>query len=291
MTESFKPPHNRPSERSFWPVDLHAHTTASDGTMTPDELVDLAAERELRAIAVTDHDTVDGISAAKRRAEARQVTLVPGVELSTTERGAEIHVLGYGLDVDDTSMRADLSQLAASRFRRIETMIEKLRDAGYSIDGDAILAQADEGSIGRPHVARALIELGVVASVDEAFDRFLRPGRPGWVPREPFTPEQAVGLLVKHGAVPVLAHPYSTGNVEAVLDRLIPVGLKGMEVWYGEYDDAQREELRCIATSYELIATGGSDYHGPGFRAGRDLGTAPVSHEVFERLVDAGVRL
>lgn len=282
---------NRPSERSFWPVDLHAHTTASDGTLPPVDLVDLAVDRGMRVIAITDHDTVDGIAAAKQRAVERQITLVPGVELSTTERGAEIHVLGFGLDTDDESLREALSSLAAARYRRIVTMIEKLREAGYPINGDTILAQADEGSIGRPHVARALIELGVVSSIDEAFDRFLRPGRPGWVPREPFTPEQAVRLLAEHGAVPVLAHPLSTGKVEVVLDRLVPVGLKGMEVWYGEYDDAQRQNLRDIADSRDLLATGGSDYHGPGFRTGRELGTAPVSYEVFERLVAAGARL
>lgn len=282
---------HRSDERSFWPVDLHAHTTASDGTLAPAELVDLAAERDMRVIAVTDHDTVDGIAAARQRAAERNLTLVPGVELSTTERGAEVHVLGYGLDIADPSLRDELARLAATRYQRIVTMIEKLRAAGYPVDGDAILAQADEGSIGRPHVARALIELGVVSTVDEAFDRFLRPGRPGWVPRAPFTPEQAVRLLADHGAVPVLAHPYSTGAVVPVLDRLIPVGLKGMEVWYGEYDDDQREALHRIAASRDLIPTGGSDYHGPHFRAGRELGTAPVTYEVFERLIEAGVRL
>lgn len=291
MTNSTKQTDNRLGEGSYWPVDLHAHTVASDGTLSPVELVDLAAAREMQVIAITDHDTVDGLAAAISRAREQEITLVTGVELSTTERGAEVHVLGYGLDPDDASLREDLAQLAASRYRRIATMIERLQDAGFPLDGDAILAQADEGSIGRPHVARALIDLGVVSSVDEAFDRFLRPGRPGWVPREPFTPEQAVRLLDRHGAVPVLAHPYSTGNVEGVLDRLTPVGLRGMEVWYGEYDDAQRESLRGIAASRGLIPTGGSDYHGPGFRAGRELGTVPVPHEVVERLVDAGVRI
>ncbi|HYH11240.1 MAG TPA: PHP domain-containing protein [Thermomicrobiales bacterium] len=291
MSDSTPTESNRPSERSFWPVDLHAHTTASDGTVIPADLVDLAAERGIRVIAITDHDTIDGIPAAKRRADEQNITLVPGVELSTTERGAEIHVLGFGLNVMDEALREDLARLAAARYRRIVTMIEKLRDAGYLIDGDAILAQANEGSIGRPHVARALIELGAVSSVDEAFDRLLRPGRPGWVPREPFSPEQAVQLLAHHGAVPVLAHPFSTGEVDAVLDRLVPVGLKGMEVWYGEYDDTQREALRAIAASRDLLATGGSDYHGPGFRTGRELGTAPVTYEIFERLIEAGARL
>src|SRR5699024_2079504 len=138
--------------------------------------------------------------------------VMPGVELSTTERGAEVHVLGYGVDTGDASLRDALAGLAAARVDRIAAMIERLRGVGFELDADAILAQAEVGSIGRPHVARALIELGAVQSVDEAFQRYLTPGKPGWVPRAPFTPEQAVRLLVDHGAVPVLAHPFTTGD-------------------------------------------------------------------------------
>jgi predicted metal-dependent phosphoesterase TrpH len=270
MTEPGTQQRNRQDDTSFWPVDLHAHTTASDGLLAPVELVDLAASRGLRVLAVTDHDTVDAIPEATARARAAGLTLVPGVELSTTERGSEVHVLGYGVDPADTAFLASLADLAASRYRRIAAMIEKLRDAGYAIDGDAVLAQAESGSIGRPHVARALIAIGEVDTVSEAFERFLKPGRPGWVPRDPFTPEEAVGLLVEHGALPVLAHPFSTGNVSGVLERLQPLGLRGIEVWYGEYDDAQRQALREIAEA-------------------RGLGSAPVPYEIFERLVDAGM--
>jgi predicted metal-dependent phosphoesterase TrpH len=286
-------PHHptRPVDAPSSPVDLHAHTTASDGTLSPSDLVDLAAERGLRALGVTDHDTVAALPEAGARAASVGVTLVPGVELSTTERGAEVHVLGYGVDTGDATLRVALADLAASRYRRIAKMIEKLQASGFNIDGDAVLAQAETGSVGRPHVARALMAIGAVDSIDDAFRRLLTPGRPGWVPRDPFTPEQAVSLLADHGALPVLAHPYSTGDIASVLDRLIPVGLLGMEVWYGEYDPAQRERLRQIADRRGLVATGGSDYHGPNFREGRELGSAPVPLEVVERLVDAGLRL
>lgn len=283
--------HDRPGDASTSPVDLHAHTTASDGTLAPPRLVALAAERDLRWLGVTDHDTVAGVDEALRAGAAAGVTVIPGVELSTTERRAEVHVLGYGVDPDDPSLREALADLAAARARRIEQMIEKLRAAGYTIDGDAILAQAEFGSIGRPHVARALIAIDAVESIDDAFRRLLTPGKPGWVPREPFTPEQAVELLVAHGAVPVLAHPFSTGNIPGVLGRLAPIGLRGMEVWYGEYDDDQREELRSIAGQWNLVPTGGSDYHGPNFREGRELGSAPVPETVIENLVAAGLRL
>ncbi len=281
---------DRPGDARYWPVDLHAHTTVSDGTLSPRELVALAAERGIRVLAVTDHDTVDGIVAARVAAADFGVILVPGVELSTTEHGVEVHVLGYGVDPDDPSLRLNLRDLARSRVERITAMIDKLHDAGYAIDRDRILSQAEEGSIGRPHVARALVEIGATASVDDAFQRFLKPGRPGWVPRDPFTPEQAVGLLVDHGVLPVLAHPWSTGNIYTILRRLIPLGLQGMEVYYGEYDDARRSALRDIADEHALIATGGSDYHGPRFRTGRELGAAPVPMNVFDTLVAAGVR-
>lgn len=281
----------RPGDTRFWPVDLHAHTTASDGTVSPSELVVLAAERGVRVLAVTDHDTVDGVAAAREAGTASGVTVIPGVELSTTERGVEVHVLGYGLNQDDLSLRARLGELARSRVRRISAMIERLHAAGYPVDQEQIMSQADVGSIGRPHVARALIDIGAASSIDDAFQRFLKPGGPGWVPREPFTPEQAVGLLVRHGGLPVLAHPWSTGNIRSILERLIPRGLRGMEVSYGEYDDERRSALRAIANEHGLIATGGSDYHGPNFRAGRELGTAPVSMEIFDDLVAAGVRV
>lgn len=281
--------HDRQGGIRYWPVDLHAHTSASDGTLRPEELVALAADRGLRVLAVTDHDTIDGVVAAHATASDLGVILVPGVELSTTERGVEVHLLGYGVDPDDPSLRASLVELAQSRVRRITAMIEKLHHAGYAIDRDRIMARADEGSIGRPHVARALIDIGAATSVDDAFQRFLKPGCPGWIPREPFTPEQAVDLLVGHGALPVLAHPWSAGDIRLVLRRLIPRGLRGMEVFYGEYDDERRSDLCAIADEYSLIATGGSDYHGPNFRAGRELGTAPVPMDVFEHLVAAGV--
>src|SRR5699024_2893068 len=163
-------------------------------------------------------------------------------------------------------------------------MIEQLQELGYPIDGDAILAQADEGSIGRPHVARALMAIGAVDSINDAFDRFLKPGRPGFVPRDPFEPEDAVRMLADHGAIPTLAHPYSARDIEGILKRLVPAGLLGLETYYAEYTREQHAELRSIADAWELIPTGGSDYHGVNFREGRDLGAAPVPDQTWDRL-------
>lgn len=268
-------------------IDLHTHTTASDGQDTPAELVNFAVQQGVSVLAVTDHDTMDALAAVQQHASDAGITLIPGVELSTTVDRAEVHVLGYFVDITNDGLTAALAEQAANRFNRIQRMIEKVRGLGYDIDGDAILAQADFGTIGRPHVARALIEIGAATDVSDAFDRFLKAGRPGYIPRDPFRPEDAVELLVRYNAIPVLAHPYSTRDIEGILQRLVPVGLRGFETYYAEYSPEQHQELRAIADVWELIPTGGSDYHGVGFREGRILGSAPVPGEVAERLVAA----
>lgn len=268
-------------------IDLHTHTTASDGQDTPAELVKFAVQQGVSVLGVTDHDTVDALAQVQQHADAVGITLIPGVELSTTVDRAEVHVLGYIVDITDEGFIASLAVQAASRFNRIQRIIEKVQGLGYDIDGDAILQQAEFGTIGRPHVARALIAIGAATDVSDAFDRFLKAGRPGYIPRDPFSPEDAVRLLVQHNAIPVLAHPYSTRDIESVLKRLVPVGLRGFETYYAEYSPEQHRELRAIADAWHLIPTGGSDYHGVGFREGRILGSAPVPQEVTERLFAA----
>ncbi len=271
-------------------IDLHAHTTASDGTLSPADLVELAGQRGISVLGITDHDTLDGIAPARQRAETGDhIEIVPGVELSTTVTGAEVHILGYFVDESDVSLVDALAGFAADRRRRIEQVIARLRATGIPLDADAILRHADDGSIGRPHVARALVELGVVATTDEAFERFLKKDRPGWVPRDPFSPEDAVRLLTRHGSIPVLAHPYSTRAIEATVKRLIPAGLLGIEVHYGQYNAAQRRELQFIAGAFGLLSTGGSDYHGPNGREGRELGSVEIPGVAWSRLRQAAI--
>lgn len=265
-------------------IDLHAHTTASDGTLAPAALVHEASARGLAVLGVTDHDTLDGLPEATAAGAALGIIVVPGVELSTTVPQGEVHVLGYFVDPTDAAFVARLRSLADSRRRRIDAVITRLREEGFDLDREDILREADAGSIGRPHVARALVRLGVVKSVGEAFDRFLTRGKPGWVPRERFSPEDAVSLLVANGALPVLAHPFSTLGIQEVVDRLVPAGLAGLEVFYGEYTDAQRQQLLRIANSAGLIPTGGSDYHGPPHREGRGLGAGDVPAWIWARL-------
>jgi 3',5'-nucleoside bisphosphate phosphatase len=265
-------------------IDLHTHTTASDGMDTPAGLVALASQQGLSVLAITDHDTVAALDEADRAARAQGITLVPGVELSTTVERAEVHVLGYFVDRQNAGFTDRLADLAAGRVRRVARMIERLHELGYPVDGDAILAESHVGSIGRPHVARALMAIGAVTTVSEAFDRFLKAGRPAYIPRDPFAPEDAVRLLVDYGAVPVLAHPYSTRDIPGILSRLVPAGLQGLETYYAEYAPEQHRDLRATAEKWGLIPTGGSDYHGAGFREGRNLGAAPVPDETWERL-------
>lgn len=275
------------TEQNRHRIDLHTHTTASDGQDTPAELVNFATQQGVSILGVTDHDTVDAISELKSHAEQAGITLIPGVELSTTVDFAEVHVLGYFVDIDDPEFTAALDGLARNRVDRIALIIEKVKALGYDIDGDSILAQAEFGSIGRPHVARALMDIGAVKDVSEAFDRFLKAGRPGYVPRDPFLPEDAVRLLASNRAIPVLAHPFSTRDIEGTVKRLVPEGLKGLETYYAEYSPNEHQQILRIADEWNLIPTGGSDYHGVGFREGRVLGSAPVPDEVAERLFAA----
>lgn len=265
-------------------IDLHTHTTASDGLLSPALLVHEASRRGIDVLGVTDHDTLDGLAEAEDAASGAALTLVPGVELSTTIPGPEIHILGYFVNRDDPVFIERLAALARDRVHRITNVVRLLNEAGYPVDMSAILAQADEGSIGRPHVARALIALGAASDMNDAFSRFLRRGTVGWSPRAPFTAEEAVRMLLDNGAVPVLAHPFSTGDVEATVKRLVPTGLRGLEVYYGEYGTAQQQDLLRTARHYGLAATGGSDFHGPRFREGRDLGTIDVPIAAWEEL-------
>jgi len=258
-------------------VDLHTHSTYSDGLLSPAHLVEEAVARGLRFLALTDHDTVAGIPEARAAGERLGVEIIPGVELSTSlGSGGEIHLLGYFIDIDDATLLATLAGYASARAERMERMIERLRRIGSPVDPARVTAIAGHGTVGRPHLGRALVEAGYARDLWDAFDRYLGGGKPAYVPRPRVDPGDAIALVRAAGGVPILAHPFGTGGVESVLDRLVPAGLLGMEVDYGEYSPQDRETLRRIASRRGLIATGGSDYHGPDARAARELGSAPV---------------
>lgn len=272
-------------------IDLHTHSNVSDGLLAPADLVYEAARRGITVLALTDHDTVAGLDAAAATAEHAGITFIPGVELSSDIGPFEVHVLGYEIDRNDPELLHGLAELEHQRLARIEQIVARLAALGVPVSLDRVRELAGPGTIGRPHVARAMIEQGYVTSVQEAFEQYLAAGRPAFVPRGKIVPEQAIALIRKARGVPVLAHPLTTGNIDLVLRRLIPAGLLGIEVYYAEYDEGTQAYLRAIADRYGLIPTGGSDYHGEGFKTGRELGKAPVPAESVVRLQEAAARL
>ena len=273
-------------------VDLHTHSTYSDGLLSPTALVEEAASRGVGYLGLTDHDTVAGVAEARAAGGRLGVEVIPGVEISTSLAGGEgVHLLGYFLDVTNRALVDGLAGYAAARRERMARMIERLKYVGAAIDEARIQEIAGHGTVGRPHLARALIAAGYAASIPDAFDRFIGQGKPAYVPRPRVDPREAIALVRGAGGVAVLAHPFWPGSVESVLDSLIPFGLRGMEVDYGEYTPEDREILREIATRRGLIATGGSDFHGLAMgSAGRVLGSAPVPVAAVEALREAAGR-
>jgi predicted metal-dependent phosphoesterase TrpH len=195
-------------------------------------------------------------------------------------------MLGYFIDPSNMEFQEKLAAFVKQRSERMTRMVERVNQLGIPVGLDAVLEKAGTGTVGRPHLARVMIDLGAVSTISDAFDRYLGQGKPAYVPRPRLEPEDAVRLIMSAGGAPVLAHPFSTGDARAMASRLAPVGLAGLEVWYGEYLPEQREELRQLAEANGLIPTGGSDYHGPNFKPGRDLGGPPVPWETIERLHD-----
>jgi predicted metal-dependent phosphoesterase TrpH len=240
-------------------VDLHAHSTASDGEMAPAELVRFALERGLTTIALTDHDTCAGIDAALQAAQNTQLTVIPGVELSCDVSQTEVHVLGYFIDWHDEYFESMLVKFRDGRFGRAEKMVKKLNALGMNISFERVKQIAGDASIGRPHVAQVLLEGGHIENMTEAFDKYIGRNGPAYVERFRLNPEDAVSLILRAGGVPVLAHPR---EVTEWVFPLVKSGLVGLEVNYGMYDDLTKQELHRLARQYGLIATGGSDFHG-----------------------------
>lgn len=242
-------------------ADLHLHTRFSDGTYTPEELAGHAATAGLDAVALTDHDTVEGCAPMAAACAARGVEFIPGSELTADLDGREFHVLGYWLDTESSLLRVRLAEFQAARFQRIRDMVDRLNHKGIGLTADAVFAVADCGSPGRPHVARALVEGGHCRDYDEAFERFLKKGRPAWVPKVALTLTETIQLIHAAGGAAVLAHP---GLYRA--DNLIPgmaaQGLDGLECWHTRHSATASESYARTAERLGLVATGGSDCHG-----------------------------
>ena len=257
------------------PVDLHLHTTASDGAYAPAAVVALARERGLQTIAITDHDSVEGVAEALAAA-GHGLEVIAGVEINTDIPQSEVHILGYYVDYRHAELRDVLQRLRDFRRDRARRMVEKLNRLGMPLDWQRVAALAGDGAVGRPHVAQALVERGYVADVSQAFDLYIGREGPAYVERYKLTPTEATRLIVRAGGLPVLAHPSGLANLTLLLDELTAAGLVGLEAYYTGYLPEETQSLLALAQKYGLVATGGSDFHGGSILPHADLGSVFV---------------
>lgn len=271
------------------PVDLHTHSTASDGSDRPGDLVRKAADAGITTLALTDHDTLEGIPEAIDAAGVAGVDLVPGVELSLEWPKGGMHLVVLWLEPGPGPLQDRLGALQAARMSRNERMIERLRRLDLDITLEEVAVEAGGGSVGRPHMAAILVRKGYVPDIPTAFDEYLAKGRPGYVDRDRLTPEEAIGLSRLSGGVPVLAHPHTLGvdnrrEMADLLDRLVAAGLIGIECHYGGYDTDGRAGMTALATRFGLVPSGGSDYHGT-YKPDMALGTGRVGLWIPDSIV------
>lgn len=252
-------------------IDLHVHSTCSDGTFTPEQIVDLAVDKGLAAFALTDHDTVAGVGRALTAAREKSLTVIPGVELSceytvTPSRKKEIHILGYQLDHENKVLIKRLQEAADERDNRNKKMCENLHNDGYPISYEELTGRYPDTILTRAHFARFLCEKGAVSSIDSAFRKILSDKGPYFVSRKYLTPEEGIELIKKAGGIPVLAHPllykFSVTELHDLLNFLIPLGLKGIEAIYSRNHGNDEAFVRKLAQEHSLFITGGSDFHG-----------------------------
>jgi predicted metal-dependent phosphoesterase TrpH len=267
-------------------LDLHLHTTASDGRLSPEELVRMAAQLGLVVISITDHDSVDGIAPALKAAQHHPpLRVIPGVECSTDVPHGEVHVLGYFVDYTNPELIIELAAFRNSRKVRAQKMIAKLATMGVTIEWDRVQVIAGTGSVGRPHVAQAMLEKGYVPSLKEAFNRYIGREAPAYVEREKMTPEEVVELISRAGGLAVLAHPAEIDDLEHYIPRLQRVGLVGMEVYYNNYPPRTIQHLASLAHKHALVATGGSDFHGMDNATETPIGGVVIPPECVDRLL------
>ncbi len=272
-------------------VDLHVHSTKSDGSLTPAQLVDLALSKGLSAFALTDHDTTDGIEEAMAAGAEKGMEVIPGIELSTEYHGKDIHILGLFIDKEQPEFKAHIQAFVESRILRNQKMCRNLQEAGIDISYEKLLEAFPGSVITRGHYSRFLLEHGYVKSMPEAFDRYLGDHCKYFVPREKVTPSQAVSLILAAKGLPILAHPilYHMGkqSLDVLTATLKEAGLVGIEGIYSTYSPADTRDIRKLAEKYDLCISGGSDFHGknkPGLELATGYGKLAVPYEILENL-------
>jgi predicted metal-dependent phosphoesterase TrpH len=263
-------------------ADLHLHTQFSDGTFTPEELVLYAQKNGLACIALTDHDTVEGCARAAAACAAVKMEFIPGAELTAEHEDIEVHILGYFLDTENQVLLDRIAQFQAVRQRRIHAMVAALNKLGLPLRVEAVFALANCKSPGRPHVARALVKERLIGSLDEAFERFLKKGRPAWVPKTKMSALESVELIHQAGGLAVMAHP-GLNRTDEIIPDLVAAGLDGIECFHTKHSTTMSERYLEIAEKHSLLVTGGSDCHG--FSKARPLiGTVKLPYGHVERL-------
>lgn len=286
------------------PVDLHVHSTRSDGTYTPTQLVDYAIEKGLAAFALTDHDSVDGLDEAIAYADTLRKTnphvpaVIPGIEFSTEYQGKDIHIVGLYIDYHSETFKAHIDNFVSSRDLRNEKMCNLLREgAGMDITYEKLLKAFPNSVITRAHYAKYMLEHGYIKSLKEAFERYVGDHCPYYVPREKVTPAQAIQLILAVGGIPVLAHPTLYGMGQERLNTLVTelkeAGLVALEAIYSTYTPAEEREMRSLAAKHGLAVSGGSDFHGgnkPGLDLGIGYGKLYVPYDVLTNLIEAKKR-
>lgn len=265
--------------------DLHVHTTASDGILTPAEVVSMAVDCGLDGLAITDHDTLDGIAPAQKFIREHQINLdlIPGIELNTDHGDDEVHILGYFIADPEGRIADHLVHIRRERWIRAEKMVARLNQLGIPVTMDDVQRMAGGKLIGRPHIARALIEQGWAATEEEAFDKYIDHGRPAYVRRYKFAPAEAIRLIKSAGGISVLAHPGLIRD-RAKIGQIIAMGIEGLEICYPEHQPAQVEQFTALARNHRLLITGGSDFHGTGAVTRNRMGSAGANSQMMDSI-------
>ncbi len=269
--------------RIIMPADLHIHTTFSDGTHTPEEIVELAKKAGLKTIAVTDHDVVEGIARAVVKGKELGVEVIPGIEFTTEALDTEIHILGYFIDYRNPELVEAITKIQKDREKRIFKICEKLKKLGVNLDPEKVFEIAGHRAAGRPHVARALVKEGFIKDFKEAFTKYIDFHGPAYVSHYKLAPQEAVKLVIAAGGIPVYAHP-AVSNCDQIIPDLMVAGLKGIEAYYIGHNQQVTQHYVNLAKKYGLLVTGGSDYHG--FKSGREvgLGDLTISDDLVDKL-------
>src|ERR1700722_7372347 len=263
-------------------ADLHLHTNFSDGTFSPEELVLHAQKSGLACIAVTDHASVEGCARAAAACAAVKMEFIPGAELTAERSDTELHILGYFLDEHNKKLLAEIARFQAVRQNRIHEMVAHINKLGTPLEVESVFALANCKSPGRPHVARAMVKAGFVRNLDEAFERFLKKGRPAWVPKSKISALEAIDLVHQAGGLAVMAHP-GLNRTDSIIPDLVEAGMDGTECFHTKHSTAMSERYLEIADKYNLLVTGGSDCHG--FSKGKPLiGTVKLPYEHVEKM-------